>query len=587
MPTLRPYQVDAVDRAFAAWLRVRRVLLVAPTGAGKTVLAAEIIDRFHNRGEKVLFLAHRQELIDQTCEKLTDVGAPHGVIMGSRVRTPDAPVQVASIQTLLNRPKPRAGLVIIDEAHRARAKSYETILSHYPHAKVLLLTATPWRTDGKGLGPVADDLVLATTTAELIRQGHLADYTGVVFKALDTSEIGTRAGEFKQDDLSREAMSEKGKAIVGDVVEQYVLRARGKRAVVFAVSIEHSKFLADRFREAGVAAEHADGEMPTVERAAVIRRVREGRTVVLCNCNLVSEGFDLPALEVVILARPTASVSAHLQMLGRGLRPFPGKALAIFHDHAGNLERLGLPDDDRDYSLTGDGERKKRQGGTAPKTCAECKTRWFGGPMCPTCGAAAAPKEPGKDAGETSVETIMDFEAVPIEHLRRGGPGRERVEDAFLRHSVRTALDAGHDPKKALFDFKAKFKANAPFNRFLDALAWAKERVPDHERRRADYLSDTAPRTAPPKTGRPPGPRQSVANAKVTEAAFQSMLDGFFANVPAVTREHRILGVSAEASPEDIKSAYRRLAHVHHPDKGGDPAKMAELTEAYNKLTAT
>jgi DNA repair protein RadD len=394
-PTLRPYQVGAIEGARHELRRgARSVLLVCPTGGGKTVIASEIICSAAARGSRTLFLAHRRELIQQTVVKLTQFGVAPGVIQAGFPLALHRQAQVASVQTLIRRPGQlsQVDLVFIDEAHHLTASNtYAKLLSWWPEAKVVGLTATPWRLDGKGLGDVFASHVVAATPRQLRDEGFLVPVGGWEYEAIDTDSARVKAGDYVAKDLEKSATS---KRVIGDVVSEYVMHGEGARAVVFAVSINHSQLLVDAFRDAGVVAEHVDGEMPSAERDAVLRRFREGGTRVVSNVGVLTEGWDVPEAEVCILARPTLSTSLYLQMVGRVLRPAAGKRLARIHDHAGCLAAHGHPFADRDYSpmLTATVKKDKGSQRARPKHCPACKSllaRW----PCDGCGHTPTPQD--------------------------------------------------------------------------------------------------------------------------------------------------------------------------------------------------
>lgn len=469
-PTLRPYQVDAIEGARAEIAAgQRRILLVAPTGSGKTIIAAEIIRRMRAIRKRALFVAGARELIFQTAEKLDAIGVHHGIVMAG-VKPTASDVQVASIQTLARRELPPADLVIFDEADLARASSYERVLSHFGDAVLLGLTATPWRADGKGLGapvkigdvvrPMFERSIVVAKPSDLMREGYLVPVDlskSYVFESLDTSGVKTHGGDYDEKELGEQIRSEKGRKLSGNVVAEYVARGDGRRAVCFGVNIEHSKFLASLFRDSGVRAEHVDGTTPRAERDAIFGRIRSGATQVLCNVGVLTRGVDIPPLEIAILARATKSLSLHLQMLGRVLRPAPGKTSARIFDHAGAIEREGhgLPDEDRDYSLTADLERgRKRADPTLPRTwtCLQCYTIARGADLaCPN--GHVRPTKP------TTITMDATAQAVTLADVaqRRDGPGRHRVEIAYLAHLCETAQARGWNPQAIGVKFKARF----------------------------------------------------------------------------------------------------------------------------------
>lgn len=400
--TLRPYQIDAIERVRQRYRRGERsVLLCAPTGAGKTVIGASVIAGALERGSRVVFLAHRRELIRQTYNKLIDAGVSHddvGVVMagvglesrGAAERgwaaRPAAPIQVASIDTLRARPaRPPADLVIIDEAHRALAATYQRATAEwYPGARVLGLTATPVRADGRGLGDLFASLEIVASVAELVAAGYLVEPR--VWSAPrdpDLSRVRVRGGDYDARQLG-EAMS--GRELVGDIVQHWAERAGGRRTVVFASSVEHSRQITARFVAAGARAEHLDGSMHADDRDAVLGRLASGETEIVSNCEVLCEGWDQPAVKCLILARPTKSVGLYLQQAGRVLRPWRDTSCVIL-DHAGNALEHGLPQAPREWSLEGKRKRDAAKRLSPVATCHGCRAVLpVGTRVCPACG---------------------------------------------------------------------------------------------------------------------------------------------------------------------------------------------------------
>jgi superfamily II DNA or RNA helicase len=296
-------------------------------------------------------LAHREELLTQAQEKLEAVtGKSVGIIKSGYPANASAPIQIGSIQTLARRKHlPEAALVIIDEAHHSCSRSYTKILENYKQSCGLGCSATPTRNDGQGFKNLYDDLLLGPSTAELIRSGYLSRFKLFAAKnVVRTTGVRTTGGDFNQRDLAHAVSSS---LVLGDLVKTWKKHAAGKRTAVFAVDVVHSKAIAATYLEAGIAAEHLDGETPSQERKAILERFRTGETMVLANCGIVSEGFDLPAIEAIQCVRPTKSLTLWLQMVGRALRPLPGKQFAIVLDHTQNWFSHGLPDEERQWSL--------------------------------------------------------------------------------------------------------------------------------------------------------------------------------------------------------------------------------------------
>lgn len=354
---LRPYQERAVAHVLERRRDgARRLLVVAPTGAGKATIAAELALQLAIAEERVLFVAHRRELILQAYDRFAKHGVPErelGVIMaGDGRRRPQALVQIASIDTLRARARPQAALVMVDECHRALAKSYRALERHYPAAMHVGFTATPCRADGRGLDDAYDELFLVATPRELIARGFLVEphvFTVPDDRRPDLSRIGVCRGDYDERALA-DAM-DRG-SLVGDIVEHWKRHAEGVRTVAFAASVAHSKHIAERFRAAGVAAEHLDGMMATTERDAILARVELGDTRVVSNCAVLAEGWDQPSVKCAILARPTKSTGLYLQQAGRILRPW-GTQRAVVLDHAGCALEHGLPQQERSFSLEG------------------------------------------------------------------------------------------------------------------------------------------------------------------------------------------------------------------------------------------
>jgi DNA repair protein RadD len=449
-PDLRPYQLRAIDAA-RALVRAgkKRIIIVAPTGSGKTVIAASMIHSAVQRGGRVLFLAHRAELLEQCSARLDSVGVEHGIIQAKHWRTDSArPVQVASVQSLVRREKPPATLVFIDECHRARAATYTKILESYPCAVVIGLTATPTRADGKGLGgELFQEMIIVAQPRELIAQGFLVPFAGFGFENPDLSGVHSARGDYVEGELAAAVGTTR---IIGGIVERWREHAAGVRTVVFAVNCAHSRQIVESFKAAGIAAEHVDGETPTDERAAILARLAGGETRVVSNVDLLTEGFDLPTLECCVLARPTKSARIFLQAIGRVMRPAPGKAMARIHDHAGALLYHGLPDEDRQWSLSLD----QVVGAAKVKQCPACFACYAPGPSaCPQCGHKEEhdPNQPARGVEEMQQEILSIDE---IRHLRASSSDDKASEFKRLQ-AVGERL--GHAPGWASHEYRRTY----------------------------------------------------------------------------------------------------------------------------------
>jgi superfamily II DNA or RNA helicase len=386
---LRDYQQDALrtlrDRI---GMGSRRPLLVAPTGAGKTTIAGAMIHGVMAKGRRAIFLAHRKELINQCAGRLTEFGVPHGVIKAKDKRyDPYKTVQVASVQTLTNRDHWPADLIIVDEAHRSTSKTYIDILDRYNNPVVVGLTATPYRMDGRGLGEVYDDLMEVIPTADLVELGYLInpDVFGSA-EPVDLSAVTTSMGDYNKREL---AGAMEGHVLRGEIVANWtrVVSAYMKKrgvvttkasqldacTVVFASSVAQSMKIAEQFKAVGVAAAHIDGKTPDDERDEILGKLRSRELTVVTNFGLLTEGWDLPHLECVALARPTRSKSLYRQMVGRLMRPDDDKRFAIVLDHGNCTRTHGFVTDPQEYSLDGRESRPRKGSKPAPhKQCEKC-----------------------------------------------------------------------------------------------------------------------------------------------------------------------------------------------------------------------
>jgi superfamily II DNA or RNA helicase len=386
---LRDYQesaVQAVRDSFRAGYK--NTLLVSPTGSGKTVIFSYIAAGMARNNKRILIVAHRRELLKQISNALKKVGVAHAVMTGGYRGVPTANVVVASVFTLVKRMKgiKPFDLIIGDEAHHFTPdSSWGKVVAGFPSARVLGVTATPERLDGKGLGQMFSDMVMGPTVAELTAQGFLSHAVVYAPSAPDLDGVGTRMGDYVQKQLE-EAMVKT--VITGSAVKHYGKYAPGKKAIAFCVSVRHAKDVAAEFREAGFTASHIDGGMKEEERDGVLKAFEEGRVQVLTSCDLVSEGFDLPSVEVAILLRPTKSLGLYLQQCGRAIRPHPDKEKTIILDHAGNTARHGFIDDDREWTLADGFVQGRGKGDKAEtvRTCTACFAMHKPSPTCPVCG---------------------------------------------------------------------------------------------------------------------------------------------------------------------------------------------------------
>lgn len=398
---LREYQALGMHQMREAISKgARSVLLVAPTGSGKTTWAADMIRSCREKGGRAMFLAPRRELVHQASARLRSAGIPHGVVMAQADHLEDLsqPIQVCSIDTLISRlfrkgnkiELPDFSLVIMDEAHLAVTERRKDLMSHWPKAILVGLTATPIRKDGRALGMMFEDMVQPTSVKALTEAGFLVPARYYSISKPDLARIKVTAGDYNAKALD-DTMNTP--TLVGDIVQHWMELAANRRTVVFCTSIKHSVAVCEQFMRNGVAAEHVDANTPTDQREEIFKRFTSGKTQILTNCFLASYGFDLPALSCVVLARPTKSLMLYLQMIGRGLRPSDGKADCLVLDHSGCVHQHGFADQERAWSLDGlhsFGDKKavrpKEAKEVQPIECPECHSVFSKSPVCPECG---------------------------------------------------------------------------------------------------------------------------------------------------------------------------------------------------------
>lgn len=347
--------------------------IVAPCGSGKTVIMAEMAKQAAKKGNRTLFLVHRKELKEQTLNTLEWWGADLDYI------------EVGMVQTIVRRLEKttKPNLIITDENHHSLASSYRKIYNYFPQARLVGFTATPVRLNGGGLGDVNDILIEGPSVKELIEWGNLAPFKYYAPEIVDTSKLKIKRGEYVQSDIEQLFQN---KTIWGDVIKHYKKLSDGKQAICYCSSIAQSKRMANEFNAAGIKAKHIDGDTSKAERDAAIEYFRQGEIMVLCNVDLISEGFDVPDCTTAILLRPTRSLGLFIQQSMRPMRYKPGKT-AIIIDHVGNVARFGTPDLEREWSL----EPKKEANTTVleenpVKQCPECfYTVKRNTTICPEC----------------------------------------------------------------------------------------------------------------------------------------------------------------------------------------------------------
>jgi superfamily II DNA or RNA helicase len=449
---LRDYQTRAIaELRQALGTGSRRPVVQSPTGSGKTVVAAAIINMARAKDKRVLFCVPALSLIDQTVERFRQNGIFEiGVMQGQHEMTDYAqPVQVCSVQTLARRTIPAADLIIVDECH-VSFKLIEDWMNRpeWKHVPFVGLTATPW---AKGMGAPGrwDHLIIGSTLNELIELGHLSDFRCYAPAHPDLDGVKTVAGDYDLKGLGN-AMDKK--ALVADIVSTWLERGEGRPTICFAVNRIHAKNIQTQFIDAGVRAEYMDAYTDLEDRADIVKRFENGDVQVICNVGVLTTGFDAD-VRCIILARPTKSEILYVQMIGRGLRTAKGKADCLILDHSDTTMRLGFVTDIGSNRLH-DGSSRPATEKTAPlpKECPQCaflkppKAR-----KCPACGFE--PKAmPNVRIDDGELQELTRNGKVKVEKFTM-----EQKQD-WYRQLILHANLRGYKPGWAYWAYKDKFK---------------------------------------------------------------------------------------------------------------------------------
>jgi DNA repair protein RadD len=479
MTDLRSYQVEAVKQIEQA----TKALYVLPTGGGKTIIASAVIERAVNRGERVLVLTHRREILKQTSRKLP---IDHGLIQAGLNVNLEYPVQVASVQTLWARcmrtdklPLPPANLILIDEAHHVGARTWRLILEAYPNARWIGLTATPCRSDGRGLGNYFDQIIEGPQVADLIAEKHLVSTIYYAPANPDLRGVETRQGDYVVSQLSDRLNRDD---LVGDIVSSWHKLGQRRKTLVFCVDVAHSLHVKDEFVKSGVRAEHIDGSTAKTERDAILARLASGETELVANCMVLTEGFDLPAISCIVLGRPTKQLGLFRQMAGRGLRPAPGKSNLILIDHSGAVYRHGLLEDKIAWTLdvakradNTEHAASERRGVSRLIECSQCGALRKGGEPCPQCGFQ--PKR------RPDAIIFRDGELARVDRNTRQPVQSSDPNERMKWHAMLTYIQQqrGHKPGWVYWKFKQKFGSDphgrpAPMAPTPEVLSWVRSR---------------------------------------------------------------------------------------------------------------
>ena len=364
--TLRDYQQLAKKEIFGRWNCVDNILYQMPTGTGKTRLFTSIIRDInvwglrHNIKYRILIIAHRSELVEQSSRSLDKYHIKHGILAGAMKDKRDLtqPIQIASIQTITH-PSNRSlieelqfDFIIIDEAHHAVANSYQKLWKLCPHSKKLGVTATPWRMNNSGFTQIFDVYIPSMSIKEFIQKGWLAAYqyysipnSSEIIKSIESIRDFDLEGDYKISALTQIFDTSKIRA---QLYNSYVKKKKKKKGIIYSISREHSEHICTQYRRHNIAIENIDSETPAKVRENIIKAFKNGEIDIIVNVDIFSEGFDCPDIEFIQLARPTKSLVKYLQQVGRGLRK-NGNKRCIILDNVGLYSRFGLPDEDRDW----------------------------------------------------------------------------------------------------------------------------------------------------------------------------------------------------------------------------------------------
>lgn len=448
---LRQDQEDVRAKLRVALRSSQSVLTFAPTGFGKTVLAAKLIELIFAAKKRVIFCVHRVDLITQTAKTFERCGTPFSYIAAGYHYNPYHRIYIASIATLKNRlGKIPADYVMVDEAHLSIASGWAKVAKHYKDAgaKLIGLTGSPERLDGKPLGDVWDVMVMGPSVRWLIEQGHLSRYRAFAPAGIDLTGVHSRGGDYVASEID-DLMS--GKAVLAGAVRHWKKYAAGKRTIAFAPSIVRSEQLAAEFRANGVMAVALDGNTPQADRRSAFLGFADRQIDLIVNCQLFCEGFDLAAqvdqdvtVEAVLDYSPTQSLPRHLQKWGRALRRKTEAAILL--DLVGAFGRLGLPDDDREWSLDGSDKAKRT---VEIMTCPKCFATHGPARACPECGYAYPVKtRDGAGEGRLLDEVEGELDEVDVEAIRRERK-REQAQARTLDDLVKLATARGYkSPEK-------------------------------------------------------------------------------------------------------------------------------------------
>lgn len=596
---LRDYQRRVIDDTYSLLRRgVKRILVHSPTGSGKTVVASKLMHDATKKGKRTLFLVHRDFLLQQTQATLERFGLEAGFIKNGCDENRSLPIQIASLQSLSRREFPEdIDVLFADEAHTvAWHRTYEELKQKYPNAVQLGLTASPWRLKPKEyFGEHFDAIVSAPSIKELVGMGHLAPPRYYSWGGLlDLSELDDgNDGEFHEKKLQAICLHAKYNE---KIVQEFQSICPERTAIAFSASIEQSKLLCKLFNDAGIAAEHLDATTPYLERLSMFARAKEGKTRVLCSVTTLTEGFDLAEIGCVILARPTRSKSLLFQMAGRGLRPDKSKVDCLLLDFGSNFLRHGFLTGYHPVQLE-PVERKER---STTKECPTChQVISIFALICPHCGhefsVAAEDEDVADDASDEEFGEVFDID--------------EKQKILFLRRQIRYLYQGNHNPDRIWAIFSERW-GHQPPNAWHKGAIFGKRNTEVNRQKYLNYLHKVCPNAkhdfwyqfhvelefGKRETWKKQEARQyKEQQYRSSERTYQQQQHKQSEQqYNQHKQQHKqaadfkplmwweILELKPPVDKRGLKSAYKRLALLYHPDTSALPE--AEATEKMKLL---
>lgn len=452
---LRSYQQETIDKVYQSMRSGhRRIVVQQPPRTGKTVIMAEIARKTTAKGNRVMFIIHRKEVLEQAIETFKLQGVSMSLATTGMVQTLTRRINQ------LDEPQ----LILVDEAHHALAKSYLNILDAFPNAYVLYFTATPIRTGHDQLDQIADDIVTGKSIKWLTDHHFLAPFHYYGLGDIDRSKLRKSNGDYSSESMDQAISHE----IYGHIVEQYQRLAKGKQAVVYCHSIESAKKITQQFEQAGITAAEVDGNTEVALRDELVQKFRGQKLTILANVNLFTEGVDLPNVDCVIMARPTSSLALYLQFSMRCLNPREGKT-AIIIDHVDNFLTFGLPNNDRNWSeaiVTKDKRKAKSstENGPAIAQCSYCFGTFYREQIvdgcCPLCGHKL--KKENKDYKIVNVDLQEIKENQAVNH--RKAMIQKILSDQVMANVADKSVGQLHTLKE--------FQAYAKLHNYSPGWAW-------------------------------------------------------------------------------------------------------------------